>query len=128
MIEVSFEQSRSQFYMRTQCCCHCYCFVFCHYPVCCSCCFSFCYVDTMCGFTIEYLDLIYYNYTLAAARRTSMYLYIPAMHFCCCSVVCCYTAVAAAATACCCCSSSCAGRQNFCCRVSLHLIPVFSFS
>ena len=84
--------------------------------------FSFCYVDTVCGFTTEYLDLIDYNY-YTAARRTSMYSYIPA----CCCVVCCYTAVAVAAAACCCCSSSCANGK-ICFRGSLHLIPVFSFS
>ena len=64
---------------------------------------------------LEYLDLKDFNYTtelFAAVRRTSMYLYIPAMYLSCCSV-CCYTAVvAAAAAACCCCSSSCAGWQK----------------
>ena len=74
--------------------------------------FLFCFVDTVCGLTTEYLDLIDYDYTVAAAQRTSMYLYIPATYFCCCSVMCCYTAVAAAAAACCCYSSSCAGWQN----------------
>ena len=68
--------------------------------------FSFCYVDTVCGFTTEYLDLIDYNY-YTAARRTSMYSYIPA----CCCVVCCYTAVDAVAAACCWWSSTCAGWQ-----------------
>ena len=41
--------------------------------------FSFCYIDTVCGFTTEYLDPIDYN-------------------------VCCYTLVAADTAACCCCS------------------------
>ena len=32
---------------------------------CCYCsCFSFCYVDTVCGFTTEYLELIDHNYTV----------------------------------------------------------------
>ena len=53
------------------------------------CCFSFCYVDTVCGFTTEYLDLllIYCNYTV---RCCTMY---DCIFCCCCSVVvCCYTA------------------------------------
>ena len=58
MIEVSSEQSRSQFYMHTLCCCRCCCCSVCCY----HCCFSFCYVDTVCGFVTEYLDLIDYNY------------------------------------------------------------------
>ena len=49
--------------------------------------FSFCYIDTVCGFTTEYLDPIDYN-------------------------VCCYTLVAAATAACCCCSWPCARWQN----------------
>ena len=76
---------------------------------------------------LEYLDLKDFNYTtelFAAVRRTSMYLYISAMHFCCfCSVLlycCCCCCI-------CCCSSSCAGWKNYYCG-SLHLIPVFLFS
>ena len=58
------------------------------------------YVETVCGFTAEYLDLLDINRHLlhAAAWRTSMHLYITAMYFCCfcccCSAVCCHTAVA----------------------------------
>ena len=56
MIEVSSEQSRSQFYIH-KCCWRCRCCSVCYY-----CFFSFCYVDTVCGFTAEYLDLIDCNY------------------------------------------------------------------
>ena len=64
------------------------------------CCFSFCYVDTVCGFATEYTWTwsIIISILYAAARRTSMYSYIPT----CCCVLCCYTAVAAAAATCCC--------------------------
>ena len=54
-------------------------------------------------------DQIKFIVLYAAARRASMYSYIPA---CCCRVMCCYTAVAAAAAAYCCSSSSCAGWQK----------------
>ena len=106
-------------------CCRCCCSVCCYYCFC----FSLCHVETVCGFTTEYLDLLDIVIVLyAAAWRTSMHLHIPAMYFSCCySVVCCYTAVAAAAATCCCCSSTCAGWQNLL-PLLLHLIPLFSFS
>ena len=107
MIEVSSEQSRSQFYFHTSCCWRC-----------CFCCvlillFScFCYVDTvLSGFTTEYLDLIDNNCkvcTLLHDVRVCMYSYIPA----CCYVVCCSTVLAAAAATWRCFSSSCGGWKN----------------
>ena len=38
--------------------------------------FSFCYVNTVCGFTTEYLDLIDRNYCNAAARRMYEYVFV----------------------------------------------------
>ena len=44
--------------------------------VCCYCCrFSFCYVDMMCGFTTEYLDLIDYKFVLFV-RCCTTYEYV----------------------------------------------------
>ena len=95
--------------------------------------FSFCYVDTVCGFATDCLDLIDYNfYTVLQDVRVCIgsVLLIPA----CCCVVCCYTAVAAAAAACCCLLLLAAANRHrvpegkVCSRGSLHLIPVFSFS
>ena len=73
----------------------------------------------------EYFDLIGYRYTsyclYAAARRTSMYLYTPAMCFCCCSSVVCWFSVAGAAAA----VRHRVPDGKICCCGSLHLIPVF---
>ena len=45
--------------------------------LCCyCCCISFCYLDTVCGFTTEHLDLIHYNYTVrccATCERVFVY-------------------------------------------------------
>ena len=67
--------------------------------------FSFCYVDTVCGFTTEYLDLIDYNYYTVRCCTTYEYVFVYTclllcsvlLYCCCCS---------------CCWSSSCAGWQN----------------
>ena len=149
MIEVSSEQSRSQFYIH-KCCWRCRCCSVCYY-----CFFSFCYVDTVCGFTAEYLDLVHYNYVVRCCT-TYEYVFVYSclllcrvLDCCCCLLLlvaacccllllaaacCCLLLLAAAcccllllAAACCCCSSSCAGWQ-ICSRGSLHLIPVFFFS
>ena len=101
--------------MNTCCRCRRCCCSVCYY----SCRFSFRYVDTVCGFTPEYLDLIDYKYYTVRCCTTWEYVFVDntclqlyLCHSCCCCVVCCNTAVAAAAAACCCCSSSCAGKQN----------------
>ena len=70
--------------------------------------FLFCFVDTVCGLTTEYLDLIDYS-TVRCCTAHKYVSYVPA---CCCVVCCCTAFVAAAAAACCCCSSSSAGWQK----------------
>ena len=63
MIEVSYEKSALYAYIvLLPLLLLCYC-----------CCFSFCHVDTVCGFTTEYLDLIDYNYTV---RGCTTYEYV----------------------------------------------------
>ena len=125
MIEVSSERSKSLFYMHTYCC-RCWCSVLLLL-------FLFCYVETVCGFTTEYLDLLDINsYYIVRCWMTYEYAFVYTHHvlllpLLLLSVVCCYTVVAAAAAACCCCSSTCAEWQNWC-RGSLYLIPLFSFS
>ena len=129
MIEVSSERSKSLFYMHTYCC-RCWCSVLLLL-------FLFCYVETVCGFTTEYLDLLDINsdYTVRCCMtyvRVCICIYPP-----------CTSATAAAAlscvslllllqllllaAACCCCSSTCAGWQNLLPTGSLHLFPLFSF-
>ena len=66
--------------------------------------FSFCYVDTVCGFTTEYLDLIDYNYYTKRCCTTYENVFVYT-----CLLLC---SVAAAAAAYCCCSPSCVGLQN----------------
>ena len=118
MIEVSSEQSRSQFCIHTHCAAGAAAAALC---VVITVFFSFCYVDTVCGFTTEYLDLIDYNYYTVRCCTTYEYVFVctclllcSALLYCCCC-------------SCCCCSSSCAGCK-FCSRGSLHPIPVFDFS
>ena len=88
----------------------------------------------VCDFTTGYLDLIDSNYTTVVrcctTYDTSMYLYIPVIHFCCCCCsVCCYPAVAAAAAL----LLAAAVRHRvpddaICSCGLLPPIPVFSFS
>ena len=59
--------------MHTLCICRCRCCCCCCSVCCYNCCFSFRYLDTVCGFTTEYLDLIDYNYTV---RCCTMYEYV----------------------------------------------------
>ena len=66
--------------------------------------FSFCYIDTVCGFTTEYLDLIDYNYYTKRCCTTYENVFVYT-----CLLLC---SVAAAAAAYCCCSPSCVGLQN----------------
>ena len=110
MIEASSEQSKSLFYMHTYCC-RCWCSVLLLL-------FLFCYVETVCGFTTEYLDLLDINsYYIVRCWMTYEYAFVYTHHvlllpLLLLSVVCCYTVVAAAAAACCCCSSTFAGWQS----------------
>ena len=96
MIEVSSEQSRSQFYIRTVLLALLLLLLLC--VVLLPFFFSlFVNVDTVCGSqqsTLTWSIVIMLLY--AAARRTSMCSYVPA----CCRAVCCYIAVDAAAAAC----------------------------
>ena len=73
--------------------------------------FSFCYVDTVCGFTTEYLDLIDYHYYTVRCCTTYQYGFVYTCLLLC-SVLLYWCFVAAAAAACCYCSSSCARWQN----------------
>ena len=96
MIEVSSEQSRSQFYIRTVLLALLLLLLLC--VVLLPFFFSlFVNADTLCGSqqsTLTWSIVIMLLY--AAARRTSMCSYVPA----CCRAVCCYIAVDAAAAAC----------------------------
>ena len=72
MIEVSSEQSRSQFCIHTHCAAGAAAAALC---VVITVFFSFCYVDTVCGFTTEYLDLIDYNYYTVRCCTTYEYVF-----------------------------------------------------
>ena len=87
--------------------------------------FSICYVDTVCGFATEHLDLIDYNYYTVRCCTTYEYTFV---YTC---LLMCYTAVAAAVAAAA--ASSAAFRHRvpdgeICSRGSLHPISVCSFS
>ena len=95
--------------------------------------FSFCYVDTVCGFTTEYLDLIDYNYNYYTVRcgTTYEYVFVYTCLLLCSALLCCCLLLLAAA---CCCLLLLAATVRhrvpdgkICSRGSLHLIPCVFF-
>ena len=64
--------------------------------------FSFCYVDTVCGFTTEYLDLIHYKHDAVRCCTTYEYVVYTCLVLCNVLLYCCCSS----------CLSSCAGWQN----------------
>ena len=92
---------------------------------------SFCYVDTVCGFTTEYLHLIDYNYT-ARCCTTYEYIFVYTYHvlllpgaaalWCVALLLLLQTLLLAAAV------RHGVPDGQICCCCSLHLVPVFAFS
>ena len=77
MIGVSSEQSKVSFECIHSCCCRyllllLWVLLMLFY-------FSFCYVDTVCGFTIDYLDLMDYMHTVRC-WTTYEYVFVCACH------------------------------------------------
>ena len=87
--------------------------------------FLFCYVDTVCGFATDYLDLIDYNYNAICCCTTykqifvytCLLLCIVLLYCCCCS-----------GAACCRCLSPCAGWQKLLPWFIASDSSVFAFS